>query len=269
VEDAWLRYRHLVIRTRGEDNRRLVKVEGVLEHLEEPESGIVEPIPRRLRLLSEDLRSEFDEAWSRLLGRTLVDSLKRSSLSLRVLADKVGVSAPYLSQLAAGDGPVPSERILAKLFEGHEPLELTKPRHERSPKDTFSEIEGRALAVREHLKLAPLGAHRPRITVDYPSNHRLETSLKECFEAITERYMDESEGSVVKELVEVLVAAEPALLSSIAWIVRDEQGAVDALNTLRALPPGVRQRFIDLLNSLTPLGIPIDLPNRLAKKEKP
>jgi transcriptional regulator with XRE-family HTH domain len=269
LNDAWLRYRQLVIRARGEDNRRLVKVERVLEHLEEPEPGMVEPIPRRLRLLSEDLKSEFEEAWSRLLGRTLVESLKQSTLSLRTLAEKVGVSAPYLSQLTAGGGPVPSERILAKLLDGHEALELTKPIYERSPKEAFSEIDTRALAVREHLKIAPVGAHRPRITVDHPSNRRLETALKECFEAIAERYVDETEGAVVKELVEILVSSDLALLSSIAWIVRDEQGAVDALRTLRELPPDVRQRFLDLLNSLTPLHIPIDLPNRLAKKEKP
>ena len=250
LDVAWQRYRQLVVRARGEDNRRLVKVERVLEHLEEPEPGMVEPIPRRLRLLTEDLRPEFEEAWSRLLGRTLVESLKRSKLSLRALGDRVRVSAPYLSQLSAGGGPVPSERILTNLREGHEALELTPPLHERSPSETFSEIGTRASALRDHLKIAPIGAHRPRVTVDHPSNRRLELALKECFEAIAERYVDDNEGPVVKELVELLVSADQALLSSLAWVVRDEQGAADALHNLRTLSPDLRQRFLDLLNAL-------------------
>lgn len=266
---AWQQYRQLVIRARGEDDRRLVKVERVLEHLEEPDPGIVEPIPRRLRLLSEDLRSEFDEAWARLLGRTLVENLKGSKHSLRVLAERVRVSAPYLSQLSAGGGPVPSERILSNLREGHDALELLVPAHERPPSEAFSEIDVRARAVREHLRIAPVGVHRPRVTVDHPANRRVELALKECFEAIAERYVDDNEGPIIKELVELLVSADEPLLSSLAWVVRHEHGAAEALRNLQTVSPEVRQRFIDLLNALSPTPNPIDLPNRVAKKETP
>ena len=195
---AWQQHKRLVVTVRTEDNRRLVRVERVLEHLEDPEPDLAEPIPRRLRLIAEDLRSDFEEAWSRLVGRTLVDSLKQSDLSLRTLADLVGVSAPYLSQLSAGGGPVPSERVLLKLRQGHDRLKLPVPQHERAPIEAFSEIDRRARAVREHLEIAPMIARHPRITVDHPANRRLELTLRECFEAIAERYVDETESRVVK-----------------------------------------------------------------------
>lgn len=267
LDNAWQLYRQLVVGARGEDNRRLVKVERVLEHFEE-DPAVVEPIPRRLRLLSEDLRPDFAEVWARLMGRTLVESLKRSDLPLRALAEQVSVSAPYLSQLSAGGGPVPSERILNNLHRGHQALELAAPVHEPPPAESFREIDARAGAVRDHLKIAPVGAYRPRVTVDHPSNRRIEQSLKECFEAIAERYVDDAEGPVIKELVELLVSADQALLASVAWSVSEEQGAVDALKTLRELSPDVRQRFLDLLKALTP-NPPVDLPSRLAKKDKP
>jgi transcriptional regulator with XRE-family HTH domain len=258
----------MVVSARAEDNRRLVKVERVLEHLEDPEPGLAEPIPRRLRLVAEDLRSEFEEAWSRLLGRTLVDSLKRSDLSLRTMADRVSVSAPYLSQLSAGGGPVPSARILTKLREGHDALGLPLPPHEPTPSEVFREVDSRASAAREHLKITPIVAHRPRVTVDHPANRRMERTLRDCFEAIAERYVDDSDGAVIKELVELLVSADQALLSSLAWVTRDER-AVDALHSLRRLAPDVRQRFLELLSVLTPAQLPFEPQNRLAKKEMP
>jgi len=269
VEVAWQLYRLLVVSAREEDSRRLARVERVLEHLEDPEPSFGDPIPRRLRLLSEDLRAEYEEAWARQLGRTLVENLKRSALSLRVLADRVGVSAPYLSQLSAGGGPVPSDRILAKLREGHEALELPVPSHEPPPSRTFQELESRSSMARDQLKLAPIAAYRPRVTVDHPPSRRLERALRDCFEAIAERYVDEVDGPLIKELVEQLVSADQALLASLAWVARDEEGSVNALHTLRTLSPEVRHRFIDLLNAVSPNQSPVELQNRAAKKDMP
>lgn len=266
---AWRMYRQLVVAVREEDSRRLAKVERVLEHLEDPEPTLTEPIPRRLRMLSEDLRAEYEETWARQLGRTLVENLKKSGLSLRALAEQVGVSAPYLSQLSAGGGPVPSDRIVAKLRDGHEALELPVPAHEPPPSESFRELESRASTARDHLRLAPVATHRPRITVDHPPSRRLERSLRDCFEAIAERYVDETDGPLMKELVEHLVSADPSLLSSLAWVARDEQGTVSALQTLRTLPPDLRQRFIDLLSAISPTASPIELPTRAQKKDEP
>ena len=106
-------------------------------------------------------------------------------------------------------------------------------------------------------------------TVDHPASRRVENNLKECFEAIAERYVDDTEGPVIKELVELLVSADEPLLSSLAWVVRNEHGAAEALRNLQMVSPEVRQRFIDLLNTLTPTPHPIDVPNRATKKETP
>jgi transcriptional regulator with XRE-family HTH domain len=269
LQSGWLVYRGLVTSARAEDIRRLVRVERVLEHLGDAEPALDEAIPRRLRLVTEDLRPEFDEAWSRLLGRSLVEGLKLSGFSLRTLADRVAVSAPYLSQLSAGGGPVPSERIIAKLRRGFAALELLEPPHEPTPSELFSELANRANAAREHLKLAPLAGHRPRITVDHPPSPRIELALKECFEAIAERYVDESDGALIKELVEALVSADHTILSSLAWLARDEQGSAAAVQTLRELPAEVRLKVLELIDVLPPTQRLFDLPTRLAKREKP
>src|SRR5205807_4192805 len=129
--------------------------------------------------------------------------------------------APYLSQLTAGAGPVPSERILEKLRRGHVAVGVAVPDHPPSPSQAFEELHQRAAAAREHLAIAAVASPRPRVSVEHPANRRVEAALRDSFDVIAERYVD-AEGPIVKELVELLVAADPALLALIAAVGKDE-----------------------------------------------
>src|SRR5205807_8761137 len=91
LAEAWRRYEALLLAAREEDNRRLARIELVFEHVGD-EGEPAQPLPRRLRLVVDGLRVEFEDAWARLAGRTLVENLKMSGLSLRGLADRVAVS---------------------------------------------------------------------------------------------------------------------------------------------------------------------------------
>ena len=251
LDAAWEQYGANLQAVKEPDVRRLSEIETDLDAFNDP--GAAPPsLPMRLPLLlAERLRTELDEAWARLSARSLVGVLKTPSLSFRSLADEVGVSAPYLSQLASGAGPVPSRRVLDKLVAAVQRQAGESPQLPVPPDEALRPLLARAEAVREFLRQHSNALH-PKVHVDYPADLRHEKALRQSFETIAERSIDPEERSHIKAMLEMLVSADVGTLATLSRMAQDEGGAYALIRALEELDEPVRENLVGLIRSLAP-----------------
>ncbi len=139
IGEAWLEYDATLREIKASDLEMLSPIELAFE---EGDDADLEQLPTRIHALTRSLRSDLQDAWARLRARSLIEGLRQAG-SLRKLASEIHVSAPYLSQLSNGAGPVPSERILTRLEAGLRAAKHEVPATPAPPGDTLKLLEAR------------------------------------------------------------------------------------------------------------------------------
>lgn len=265
LEEAWAEYGAVVETAREHDVRLLHRVEGALEHdLSDETGGGLFRIPS---LVSERVRGDLEDAWARLRGRQLATTLRSAGPSLRAIAAEVAVSAPYLSQLASGAGPVPSRKILDKLETG-----LTKQRHglpesPAPPTEFFESLGHRAQLLRERVREVGSQNASPRVTVEY-SDQRVARQLTGQFELVAARSLDIDDGASVKQLLAALVEEDGSLLMTLIAVLHDEP-LQKAIRVIAPLGDDVKRAALTLLGALSPPVEPLGRPQRDNKAPTP
>ncbi len=263
MEDAWAEYGGIAEAAREHDVRLLHRLEGMLEH-DLGEEGVLIRMPAPM---SERILDDLDDAWARLRGRELASALRSAGPSLRVIATEVSVSAPYLSQLANGAGPVPSRKILGKLEAGLSKLRLPTPESPGPPGELFEAMQQRVQLLRERLRDAERRQATPQVTVEYP-DQRVTRQLEEQFEAVAARSLDLDDGASVRELLGALVEEEGSLLETLTLVLRDEL-LQKALRSIAPLEGDVKRAALTLLGALSPPVAPVSRSRRDTKAPTP
>jgi transcriptional regulator with XRE-family HTH domain len=246
LEEAWAEYAGIADTVKERDLRLLHRFEGVLEHSLGDE-GVVNRLPTPI---SERILDDLDDAWARLRGRELVRALRSEGPSLRAIASEVSVSAPYLSQLASGAGPVPSRTVLGKLEVGLSKLQLEIPESPTPPSELFESIAQRAQLLRERLRDAERQKSTPQVTVDYP-RQRIARQLEEQFEAVAARSLELDSGDSVKALLAALVEEDDSVLELLTVILHDEM-LQKAARSIAPLESDLKRAALTLLGALGP-----------------
>lgn len=263
LEEAWAEYGGITDTVRERDLRLLHRFEGVLEHSLGDEN-ILNRLPTPI---SERILDDLDDAWARLRGRELVRALRSDGPSLRAIAAEVFVSAPYLSQLASGAGPVPSRTVLGKLEAGLSKLQLEIPESPAPPGELFESIAQRAQLLRERLRDAERQKSTPQVTVDYP-RHRIARQLEEQFEAVAARSLDLDSGDSVKELLAALVEEDDTVLELLTLVLRDEL-LQKAIRSIAPLESELKKAAFTILGALGPPPPAVSRTRRDAKAPTP
>jgi transcriptional regulator with XRE-family HTH domain len=263
LEEAWAEYGGITETVRERDLRLLHRFEGVLEHGLGDE-GVLNRLPTPI---SERILDDLDDAWARLRGRELVRALRSDGPSLRAIASEVSVSAPYLSQLAGGAGPVPSRTVLGKLEVGLGKLQLEIPESPVPPRELFESIAQRAQLLRERLRDAERQQSTPQITVDYP-RQRIARQLEEQFEAVAARSLDLDGGPSVKELLAALVEEDDSVLDLLTLVLRDEL-LQKAVRSIAPLEGELKRAALTILGALGPPPPAVSRPRRDLKAPTP
>jgi transcriptional regulator with XRE-family HTH domain len=259
LEDSWSEYEGITETAREHDLRLLHRAEGMLEHDSSDEPLLV----RMPALLSERILDDLDDAWARLRGRQLATALRSAGQPLRAIAAEVSVSAPYLSQLASGAGPVPSRNILGKLEAGLGKLQRPIPESPRPPGELFEPMGQRVQLLRERIRDADRRQTTPQVTVNYPSD-RIARQLEEQFEAVAARTLDRDGGAFVKELLAALVEEDDSLLEILTLLLRD-QLLQKALRSIAPLEGDVKNAALTVLSALSPPAAAVSRPRRETK----
>src|SRR5439155_11111684 len=95
LDAAWHQYERTLREVKAADLEMLRPIEVAMDEEDQEE---LEQLPSRIHPLSVALRSDLQDTWARLRARQLIEHLKATG-SLRALAPRIHVSAPYLSQL--------------------------------------------------------------------------------------------------------------------------------------------------------------------------
>jgi DNA-binding transcriptional regulator YdaS (Cro superfamily) len=217
VADAWLEYDATLREIKASDLDMLSPIELAFEEGDEAD---LEQLPSRIHLLTRSLRSDLQDAWARLRARSLIEGLREAG-SLRKLASEIHVSAPYLSQLSNGAGPVPSERILARLEAGLRAAKHQVPATPAPPGDTLKLLDERIEEVAKRLILLGRRRAKPVVSVEFP-DPRIRKHLEDCLGALANRFVDPEEGKQVEELLAALVSADGPELSQWARLARND-----------------------------------------------
>jgi transcriptional regulator with XRE-family HTH domain len=217
--------------------------------------------------MSERLLDDLDDAWARLRGKELAGTLRSGGPSLRAIAGQVSVSAPYLSQLANGAGPVPSRTVLGKLEAGLAKLEIDVPKPPVPPKDLLEPIRQRVGLLRERLRDAERRQTTPQVTVAYP-DQRIARTLEDQFGALATRSLDLDGGVSVRDLLVALIEEDDSVLDVLTLVVRDEslQKAVLALVSFEG---DVKRSLLSFLGALVSRAPTVTRPRRDAKAPTP
>jgi len=246
MEGAWAEYGAIAETAREHDLRLLHRFEGILEHDFGDERVLIRlPTP-----LSERILDDLDDAWARLRGKELAGALRSAGAPLRAIAAQVSVSAPYLSQLASGAGPVPSRTVLSKLEAGLSKLQLPMPESLVPPRELFEPIEQRVQLLRERLRDAERRQATPQISVDYP-DQRAARQLEERFGAVAARSLDHDSGDVVRELLAALTEEDDSLLELLTLVLRDEV-LQRVVRSFAPLDGDVKRAALTLLGAISP-----------------
>jgi len=263
LADAWAEYGAIVDTIREHDLRLLHRFEGILEH-ETDDDRVLARLPAPM---SERVLDDLEDAWARLRGRELAGVLRSGGTSLRALAVQVSVSAPYLSQLASGAGPVPSRTVLGKLETGLGKLELPMPQSPVPPRDLFEPIGQRVLLLRERLREADRRHAAPQVTVDYP-HQRVARQLEDQFAVLAARSLDLDSGTSVKELLAALVEEDDSVLQLLTLVLRDES-LQKAVLSISSLEGDVKRSLINFLSAMGSRAPAVSRTRRDAKAPTP
>lgn len=247
LEQAWTLYRAVLEKVVIRDSQVLGAIEAEIEE------GATFPADSRpnLRssppLFSERLGDDLRDAWARLRARQLVAILKGDGTSLRGITDEVHVSTPYLSQLANGTGPVPSDRILEKLAGGVRRRDVGPERSIEPPEAALSPLVDRARSMRQQIKLLAAQRPAPQVTIDgLPA--RETRRLAPLFNSLVERCLDDNEGKTMYALLEALAAADPEQREVFA-MVNDDVDIRDVVIALANLDDKGKRGLVALLQS--------------------
>lgn len=263
LDAAWHQYEFTLREVKAADLQLLRPIEVAID---EGDQEWPDRLPTRIHPVSLAIRSELQDTWARLRARQLIERLKASG-SLRALATRIHVSAPYLSQLSDGAGPVPSASIISRLEVGLEkvaqeiPAPPIPPPHE-ALESLLDRIE------RASEQLARLSRQRvpPTVSVEYP-NVRKRKHLEDCLRAVAERFVDPDEGDLIEELITAIVSADRPNLAQWARLTRDD-GWKDLATLIAALGDDQRDAFIALVRTLT-TPQPLPQPNPVKKSAEP
>jgi transcriptional regulator with XRE-family HTH domain len=217
--------------------------------------------------MSERLLDDLDDAWARLRGRELAHVLRLAGPSLRTIASQVSVSAPYLSQLASGAGPVPSRTVLSKLVAGTGKLDLPIPQSPGPPREQFVSIEQRLQLLRERLRDAERRQAIPQVTVDYPQQ-REARQLEEQFRSVAVRSLDLDTGSAVRELLAALIEEDDSVLEVLTLVLRDEP-LQKAVLSITSLEPDLKRSLLTFLGAMGSRAPAVSRSRREAKAPTP
>ena len=263
LNDAWAEYDAIVDTVRENDLRQLHRFEGVAEH----ETGDDRVLVRLPMPMSERLLDDLDDAWARLRGKELATTLRSGGPSLRAIAGQVSVSAPYLSQLANGAGPVPSRTVLGKLEAGLANLGIDVPKSPVPPKDLLEPIRQRVALLRERLSDAERRQTTPQVTVNYP-DQRIARKLEDQFEALATRSLDLDGGVPVRDLIAALIEEDDSVLDVLTLAVRDES-LQKAILAIASLEGDVKRHLLGFLGALVPRAPAVTRPRRDTKASTP
>lgn len=244
LTDAWAEYGDILETVREHDLRLLHRFEGVLEH----ETGDDRVVVRLPSPMSERLIDDLDDAWARLRGRELAHVLRSQGPSLRAIASQVSVSAPYLSQLAGGAGPVPSRAVLGKLIGGIGKLDLPMPQSPGPPGEQFEAIEQRIQLLRERLRDAERRQAIPQVTVEYPQQ-RVARQMEEQFRSVAVRSLDPDNGGAVREVLAALIEEDDSVLEVLTLVLRDEP-LQKAVLSVASLEPDLKRSLLSFLGAM-------------------
>jgi len=261
LDDGWAEYEAIVRQIRAHDLAALRPFEQAFEDEDDP---ALDQLQLRLVPLSRTLRTELAEAWSRLRARSLIRELKPIG-TLRVLAGKIGVSAPYLSQLSNGAGPVPSEGMIRRLEEGLRRDGRQLPNAAPAPSETLQGLDRRFDDAEQRLARLRLRRTKPQVSVDYPDGRR-RRQLEDSLRLLADRLVDPDEGTLVEELAGMLVSADIAELSQLAQVARSD-GLRDLFVSVLALTNDQRQALIALMKTMATAPTPVA--TRAPKKKSP
>lgn len=217
LAEAWVQYEATLREVKASDLEMLGPIELAFE---EGDDADLEQLPARVHAITRWLRSDLQDAWARLRARSLIESLKQVG-SLRKLASEIHVSAPYLSQLSNGAGPVPSERILARLEAGLRTASHEPPATPAPPGDTLKPVEERIEEITKRLILLARRRAKPAVSVEFP-DPRIRKHLQDCLGALANRFVDPEEGKLVEELLASLVSADGPELSQWSQLARND-----------------------------------------------
>jgi DNA-binding TFAR19-related protein (PDSD5 family) len=251
LDASWAEFEAIVRHVKAIDLAALRPVEQAFE--DEDEVG-VDDLPLRLAAIGRALRTDLTEAWSRLRARSLIRELKPMG-SLRALAEKVRVSAPYLSQLSSGAGPVPSEAILRRLEEGLRQERRPIPDAAPAPSAMLQELDRRFDDAEQRLARLRLGRTKPQVSVEYPDSRR-RRQIEECLRLLAERLVDPDEGKLTEELAGLIVSADISELSQLAQVARTD-GLRELLTSALALTNDQRQAIFALIRTMPPAALAV------------
>ncbi len=218
LEDAWQMYEAMLSVAHAFDLRQVSAVEAAFE--EPADQYINGSLPRRLETVTEVIETDLADSWARLRARSLVDALRESGDSLRSIGGDVQVSAPYLSQLSGGTGPVPSDRVLRKLEEGVAKRGLRVPSSPPSPHEILSALKARLEIARENL--ADVHArHLPQVRVEGVDSGQARM-LEGLFVSLATRLADSHEGLAFKHLLDEIVATDSHNLVTMLKVLQND-----------------------------------------------
>ncbi len=217
LAEAWVQYETTLREIKASDLEMLGPIELAFE---EGDDADLEQLPARVHAITRWLRSDLQDTWARLRARSLIEALKQVG-SLRKLASEIHVSAPYLSQLSNGSGPVPSERILARLEAGLRSTGPESPTTPMPPGDTLKPVEERIEEITKRLFLLARRRAKPAVSVEFPDT-RIRKHLEDCLGALANRFVDPEEGKLVEELLASLVSADGPELSQWSQLARND-----------------------------------------------
>lgn len=259
LEEAWLAYTGHVSQVRANDLQDLGELESAIEGRSEFPEAPSRWLFASTVLLSERVGDELRDAWARLRARELVDGMKKPGKSLRAIHEDVGVSTPYLSQLANGTGPVPSDKILDRLVAGlrrQGTLEDLPSEHGNDPARWVGEMGDRARLVRNHLRERTELRPTPTVHIEgLPDRqqHRLELILTN----LVERCIDQDGGSATASLLQELVDGDEARHDVLLEVARSEV-LVNIVSHLTRLDGKGLQGLLALLESQVPPAPSLD-----------
>lgn len=253
VENAWCDFAEVESHVKAVDARYLGDLEDALEGRSEfPE---LEPV--RLQgsalLHSDRVGDELQDAWARLRARDLVALLRATGASLRAIHDDVEVSTPYLSQLANGTGPVPSQKILDRLARGvrRKNTEVKEPSKRPSdPSQWINEFIDRGRLVRN--QMVRIHEHEPSIAVQIVGlPDKQQDKLQRIFENLAVRALDHDGGPVTASLLQELVEGDEELHKTLLDVVTEED-VVAIVSRVLQLDQKGRNGLLALLESQQP-----------------
>jgi hypothetical protein len=266
LEGAWAQFQRLVQVVRAADTRQVGGLEGEVDAL----AAVADSLPVRAQrlptLLSERLGDDLHDAWARLRARDVMVTLRGSGATLRTISDDVHVSTPYLSQLANGTGPVPSDTILVKLQGGARRAGLQVPKREPPPEEVLTPLVDRAKRARAQLQRLANLRPRPTLRIDNLSA-RDSRRLTPLLEGVLERCLDTEESAAMAQLLEYLHAAD-AELRDVLLAVANDSDLLAVTSIVSGLDEKGRKGLLAVLESLgTAHALPLMTPEPRIEKQ--